>query len=1296
MGSDHSACFTDLASRSVDPNMSDQELVESIFLQAVSLPKQDRSEFLTRQCGDDSGLRAAVEQLIAADEQAGQSSFLKNDFIGNDFAGGASPDSEAGRHRGPGGAASAIEAGESHDGTDDVHGSARFRILGSHREGGLGEVLLAHDRQLDRDVAVKQIRTRYQSSVEARERFIKEAKVTGRLEHPGIVPVYAMGVWPDGSHYYAMRFIEGQTMKDAIDSYHRSREPMQLRELLSRFIDVCNTIEYAHSKKVLHRDIKPSNIMVGPYGETLVVDWGLAKLLDESSDDSMTADLAKAFGSGSGSTPTQVGGTIGTPYYMSPEQASGNLDQIGCRTDVYLLGATLYEILTGTPPHRTLPEKTPPEKTPPGRGDSIETLLRQIRQGVLQRPRERVSDVPPALESVCLKAMASDPVDRYCDPKQIAEDVNRWMADQSVSVHRDPISVHAARWIRQHRAATSTIAVAVMLLAVGGVLGAILWNRVRLKEFQAEQESLSKQLELQIKDRERLAGLTGVAEASLELAEQEIASDRFSSALQVLRNAALSLEPEAELRELAETITAKADRVTAIVDFYQLSDIVEQQNVLSRDTKALAACTSALQRLGIWEHPDWWTALPDEDLSPHQIDRLRWDVYQQLMLMDAMLIKTIGVRLAGDGRVGGAWAALRVGVRMATTDAGKPEALAALAVSDRLDRFRVSESARLYRSLAQARLNQGDRLLGTSLDLPANAADSHSLAVLSMIAALDPSFKIVFSDYLGDDALAASRELFARSASLRPAYYGAHLGLGQVEYLLSGRRTEQRWEDLDPALRAFSQCITLRPDRCFAFADRSSIYRKQAERIRNDDRYDQTEKTRRVSERLRWSLQDGLHALEQFDEHPWVGWQAGQCYAALGQVDRATEMWIRTAIATLPLGQIADATVVQVDDLRGRAEIGDWLDAHLTSPADPAISDTATGYVALAGLRLNQTRLDDATVAVDRGLAMRPEHVDGRAIRGMILLQRNRYDAAEDDFGFVLEKDPRHPLAWFGRGRCCEHSGEYSNAVDAYDHAREFSVSAENRAAAELGRCRCCVLSGDTAEGERAVRVALDIEPACDLLSVARPLATALVAAKKRGDPARQQTLSKFLRLLAELPRATQVQTMPAADPAAASQASLLNGDFELGSMRYWTAPSGTGWQRETRASSSAVVTDQQFHSGRYGLRIDVESNAAADEGVIGQTGQEFSLLNGVPYRVECWVKADSVQPDAMKLIGPDGSDLLEFQSGTYDWRRVTGTLTHLEADQPRGAPIRCRIEIVARRGGTLWIDDLRCDAVLN
>ena len=216
---------------------------------------------------------------------------------------------------------------------------------------------MALDRELGREVALKQIRSPFADDERSRARFVREAEVTGGLEHPGIVPVYALGSDPQGRPYYAMRFIRGESLSARDQSVPRRRpsrdEPpaewsLELRKLLRRLVDVCNAIEYAHSRGVLHRDLKPSNIIVGTHGETLVVDWGLAKAMGaaEGSGD-VIEERPLAGSAAAGATETMPGLALGTPSFMSPEQAAGDQDRIGPASDVYSLGATLYCLLTG-------------------------------------------------------------------------------------------------------------------------------------------------------------------------------------------------------------------------------------------------------------------------------------------------------------------------------------------------------------------------------------------------------------------------------------------------------------------------------------------------------------------------------------------------------------------------------------------------------------------------------------------------------------------------------------------------------------------------------------------------------------------------------------------------------------------------------------------------------------------------------------------------------------------------------------------------------------------------------------
>jgi serine/threonine protein kinase len=246
----------------------------------------------------------------------------------------------------------------------------RFRILRAHARGGIGEVFVALDAELRREVALKEVQDHHADDPRSRARFLLEAEVTGSLEHPGIVPVYGLGYHPDGRPYYAMRFIRGDSLKEAVDRHHLAGKgatrpdpvarSLELKKHLSKFVDICNAMAYAHSRGVLHRDLKPANVMLGPYGEVLVVDWGLAKWLarpetaDPWAEQSGSESGSESCSASSGSCETVAGSVVGTPAFMSPEQAVGDLDRLGPASDIYSLGATLYYMLTGQTPFEGL------------------------------------------------------------------------------------------------------------------------------------------------------------------------------------------------------------------------------------------------------------------------------------------------------------------------------------------------------------------------------------------------------------------------------------------------------------------------------------------------------------------------------------------------------------------------------------------------------------------------------------------------------------------------------------------------------------------------------------------------------------------------------------------------------------------------------------------------------------------------------------------------------------------------------------------------------------------------------
>ncbi len=375
-------------------------------------------------------------------------------------------------------------------GSPDSRLPQRFQIVRLHAQGGLGEVYVAVDTELNREVALKQIRSRMADHMPDRRRFVFEAEVTGSLEHPGIVPVYSLGQEQGtGRPFYAMRLIRGDSLKDAIAAYHTdeaknvdpSERSLQLRRLITQLVDACNALAYAHDRGVLHRDIKPGNIMVGKYGETLVVDWGLAKVVGRPDDSTPTnGEPTLRPPSGEDLQQTLPHSVVGTPQYMPPEQTGGGLDLLGPPSDVYSLGATLYSILVGHPPYA---------------GTPANQIFDRVRRGDYARPRSVDPSIPRPLHAICVKAMALQPGDRYPNARLLADDLERWLADEPVTAFVEPLSTRAWRWVRRHR---TTVTTAAATLFVGLLALASLWrlsatNEAKLAQANGNLEIAQKQ-----------------------------------------------------------------------------------------------------------------------------------------------------------------------------------------------------------------------------------------------------------------------------------------------------------------------------------------------------------------------------------------------------------------------------------------------------------------------------------------------------------------------------------------------------------------------------------------------------------------------------------------------------------------------------------------------------------------------------------------------------------------------------------------------------------------------------------
>jgi WD40 repeat protein/serine/threonine protein kinase len=346
----------------------------------------------------------------------------------------------------------------------------RYSIRRLFAEGGLSRVWVAHDGNLNREVALKQMRPDLRENAIARKRFHREAQITGQLEHPHIVPVYELGHESDhhADRYYAMRLVRGTTLGDACRRHHEQRrlgqaQPLEMPRLLHAFVSVCQAIAYAHSRGVIHRDIKPDNVILGDYGEVIVLDWGLAKTIGEGTSFSESSDELTAgrvlLTDSLETEQTLTEAVLGTPAFMAPEQALPRLGPVDERTDIYGLGATLFMILTGAAPHR---------------GRSVAATLDDVVRNPVRRTRDVNPLVPRPLEAICGRATSYDPAQRYERVADLAEDVQKFLADEPVSAYKYPLRTRIQRWVKRRRVLVSTAAAllttATLALAIGNLL----------------------------------------------------------------------------------------------------------------------------------------------------------------------------------------------------------------------------------------------------------------------------------------------------------------------------------------------------------------------------------------------------------------------------------------------------------------------------------------------------------------------------------------------------------------------------------------------------------------------------------------------------------------------------------------------------------------------------------------------------------------------------------------------------------------------------------------------------------
>ncbi len=469
----------------------------------------------------------------------------------------------------------------------DVPDDPRFEVRRELGRGGMGVVYEVFDNDLGRALAMKVVRagsgttSEQRSALRRLSRFVEEAEITGRLSHPGIVPIHERGVDAEGRVFFTMPLVEGQGFDEILDELQRPDAAWTLAGALEVIRKVCDTMAFAHDRGVVHRDLKPSNVRVGRFGEVYVMDWGLARALDRADERDLRLDES---GGDDGALLTMEGDVVGTPAYMSPEQAFGELERLSPQSDVYSVGALLYHLLAGRAPYAD-----------GGGTPTARATLERLRAG----PPEPLADAPPELIAVCERSMARRPESRYAGMQAMARDLSAYVEGRVVAAYESGGWAELKKWIGRNRRFAVALAAAVLIAFVGLVL--LLWqqaernreerlaaDRFRLESFLEELDELwpltpeqVPRLEAWLRDARELASREGAHRARLarlegtesaedarrSLAEFRVSLDRLVAEGGAIAEIAERLEFARSVR--ARTVDAHAGAWRAAAEHYR-------------------------------------------------------------------------------------------------------------------------------------------------------------------------------------------------------------------------------------------------------------------------------------------------------------------------------------------------------------------------------------------------------------------------------------------------------------------------------------------------------------------------------------------------------------------------------------------------------------------------------------------------------------------------------------------------------------------------------------------------------